>query len=157
MAVNGEADGKRPERDVLARAAEGMREITDDGWVRVRGSVLARVLRTVRPTRHVIGRHAYGAFTVASGVLVSQVRDAVDGHDERVRVLDVRCATDDQGYLESVGIAVSVLFGSRIARVTASTRAVTAERISRTIGTDFPLDRVIVDLHVADVHPSADA
>lgn len=159
MAVNGPAGGREfgPERersDVLARAADSMREITDEGWVQIRDSVLSRVLRTVRPSRHVAGQHEDGAFTVATAILVSRIRAVLESRDGQVQVLDVGCAVDAEGRLESVNVTLSIRFGASISQVTARARSTAADVVSRTLGLEFPARQVIVDLHIADVHPA---
>ncbi|MGF0115042.1 hypothetical protein ACQFYA_01790 [Promicromonospora sp. Marseille-Q5078] len=166
MAMNREAaepGSSGPQDDLLARAAAGMRELTDDGWVRARRSVLARVLSTVRPSAQVVGRHGDGPFVVATSLVVDRVRAALDDPDGEVRVTDVRCLigpADDGGgapELEGVTVILSVRFGTRIADAAELVRAAAADAVSAALGTDFEQHRVSVDLHVADVHPSTGA
>jgi len=155
MAVTSDGDHDH----VLARAAEGLRELTDEGWVRARESVLARVLRAVRPSDHVAGRHAGGRFALATPLLVDRVRAALDVPEGEVRVLDVRCVVGPPaqdavaGELEAVTVVLSVRFGSRIAGTAELARGAAADAVSAALGADFDARLVTVDLHVADVHP----
>ncbi|MFI2105310.1 hypothetical protein ACH436_18610 [Isoptericola sp. NPDC019693] len=144
---------------VLARAAAGLRELTDEGWVRARASVLDRVLRAVRPSAHVAGRHAGGTFALATALLADRVRAALDDPEGEVRVDDVRCTVGTPGpgavagELDAVLVVLSVRFGSRLADTAARVRAAAADAVSAALGADFDARRVTVDLHIADVHP----
>jgi hypothetical protein len=156
MAMSGNpADGSGPEtnEDLLARAARSLREITDDGWVQARDSVLARVLRAVRPSQEIAGQHEHGTFTLAADILTNRVRAAVDQAIKQVQVTDVRCAIGPHDQLESVVVVLSIRFGTRITNVAATTRATTAATVSQTLGTSFRTEDVTLDLHIADVHP----
>lgn len=158
MAMTDPADavpGGAPADDLLARAADSLREITDEGWVRARESVLRRVLRTGRPSQRVVGRHDHGTFTVATDVLAHQVRAEVDAAVGEARVTDVRCAVGPDGELESMVVVLSVRFGARIAGVAAAARTTAARTVVLTLGTPFRVEGVTLDLHVADVHPAA--
>ncbi|MFD6135563.1 hypothetical protein [Isoptericola sp. NPDC060257] len=157
MAVTPDGD----QDHVLTRAAAGLRELTDEGWVRARESVLARVLRVVRPSAHVAGRHAGGRFALATPLLVARVRAALDDPEGEIRVVDVRCVVGPPaqdavaGELEAVMIVLSVRFGGRIADIAELARGVAADAVSSALGADFDARLVTVDLHVADVHPEA--
>jgi hypothetical protein len=145
-------ESREPTDDLLDRAAGTLREITDDGWIRARESVLARVLRTVRPSRQIAGRHEHAAFTVTSDLLADQVRATVDAAVPEARTIDVRCAVGPDDELESVVVVLSVRYGERIADAADTARVVTARAVERTLGTAFRPRDVAVDLHVADVH-----
>lgn len=154
MSVNpADGTGAETNEDLLARAAHSLREITDDGWVQARDSVLARVLRAVRPSPEISGQHEHGTFTLAADILTNRVRAAVDRAVEEVQVADVRCTVGPRQEVESVVVVLSIRFGARITDVAATTRATTAATVSQTLGTSFRVEDVTLDLHIADVHP----
>jgi uncharacterized alkaline shock family protein YloU len=140
-----------PDDALLDRAAETLRELTDSGWVRARDSVLDRVRRAVRPSAAVTGRHADGAFTLATPVLTDRIRRAVDAVTE-ARVLDLRPEVDADGELLGIALRISVAYGSSVAADAESARAAVVAEVRRSLGTEFEAERVTVDLHVADVH-----
>lgn len=137
--------------ELLARAAGTLREITDDGWVRARSSVLDRVRRTLRPAPHVTGQHAGGTFTVATPVVVDRVRHAVD-RATTARVLDVRVEVGAGARLDVLALRLSVAYGTSVTRTADAARVACAAEVERVLGTPFGPDRVAVDVHIADVH-----
>ncbi len=140
-----------PDDQLLDRAAETLRELTDSGWVRARDTVLDRVRRAVRPSPAVTGQHADGTFTLATPVLTDRIRRTVDA-TTAARVLDLRPDVDADGELLGIALRISVAYGSSVAADADAARAAVVGEVRRTLGTAFDAARVTVDLHVADVH-----
>jgi len=147
MALTDAATGDGP----VERATAAMRELTDDGWVRARPTLVDRLTRALRPSAPVQGRHLFGPFTVRTAVVVARVRTALDRRGD-LRTLRVVCDIDGDGRLTGVAVTVSARFGTRIPGMAPTVRADVARAVADTVGSAFLPAQVTVDLHVADVH-----
>ncbi|MGQ7294921.1 hypothetical protein [Quadrisphaera sp. KR29] len=136
----------------LAAATAAMRQHTDRGWEQVRGDVLRSALRAFRPSEPVHGRHGAGDFTVASEVLVTAVRRALDplpGASAEA----VRLATDDEHRLERVAVSVVAAYGTPLLAVADEVRRLTAEAVEAVLGPQaLGAEAVVeVDVHIGGV------
>ena len=137
---------------LLDRAAATLREHTDEGWVRARDSLVARVLSAVRPSSPVRGRHAHGSYFVATAVLSGAVRRALEPHT-RARLLRLTFDTTADHTLTAVTAQVSAQFDEPLVPLADEVRRIIADRLRACLGTpDLPEAIVRVDLVVADVY-----
>jgi hypothetical protein len=145
MAMNGE--------QLLDQAARTLREHTDAGWVALRDDVVAAAVRAFRPSAPVRGRLPDGELWVASAALVSLVRTAVSQVAD-AGALRITCTTTPDDELDRVTVEVVALYGSPLVPLAGRVRAVAAAAVAEALGlTAPPVDRVVVDVSVADVTP----
>jgi len=136
----------------LAEATRTLREHTDTGWVALRDDVVALAARAYRPSAPVRGRlPGGGELWVASTVLVSLVRAALDGVDD-VGTLRLTCSTTEDDELAGVTVEIVALYGTPLVALADRVRHIAADVVAATLGlVDAPVDRVHVDVSVGDV------
>jgi hypothetical protein len=145
------------EDQLLAHAAHTLREHTDGGWVAVRDDVLAAAVRAFRPSAPVRGRLPDGTrdLWVASNVLVSRVRSAVDTVPH-AGPLRIACTTTADHELDRLTVAVVVLYGTPLVELADQVRSAAAEAVAATLGLPVaPAERIVVDVSVRDVTSDA--
>ncbi|WP_432544020.1 hypothetical protein [Kineococcus sp. SYSU DK002] len=136
---------------VLAEATVALRRHTPTGWQAVRADLLDLARRAHRPSDPVRGRHDLGEFLVATDVLATALRTAVDGVRD-VSVTSLLCATDERHTLTGVTVEVVALFGTHLPTAAATVRGVVLAALDDLLGPLSPPEEAVhVHLHVGDV------
>ena len=135
----------------LTQAARTRREHTDLGWVARRDDVVAAAVRAFRPSAPVHGSLPGGTLLVASTVVVSRVRAALDAVPD-VGALRITCTTTADDELDRLTVELVALYGTPLVPLADEVRRVAAVAVAETLGlTSPPMDRVRVDVSVQDV------
>jgi len=138
-------------RDPQDRAADLLRQHTDEGWVAIAGDVLGRALSTFRPSAPVRGRHDEGEFYIASDVLVEAVRHEVEQVPQAAPTV-ITCTTDADDVLVAVVIQVVVAFGAHLVTVADEVHRRALAELRDVLGRLAPgPEQVHTHVHVADV------
>lgn len=137
--------------DALVQATHLLRQHTDAGWVAISGDILSRALRAFRPSEPIRGRHGLGDFFVASDVVVTLLRQAVDAvpHAAAVRIT---CSTADQQQLDAVTIQIIAAFGSHLVSLADVVHATAADTLTTILGDLAPSSSAIhTHVHISDI------
>ena len=137
---------------ILDRAASTLREHTDEGWIRARSPLLAKVLSAARPSTPVRGRHAHGTYYIATVALSHDVRRALESHAS-ARLLRITFDTDTDHALTQVTAQVSAAFGEPLIPLADNVRRLIAAQLRSTLGIPRLADTIVwVDLIVTDIY-----
>ena len=137
--------------DVLGQATRLLRQHTDAGWTAISGDILDRAMRAFRPSEPVRGRHRHGDFFVASDVLVTRLRQAVDTipYGAATRIT---CVTDDHQQLIDVTIQITAAYGTHLITLAAEFHETAARTLASELGDLAPDTNAIhTHVHIADI------
>ncbi|MBC3760101.1 Asp23/Gls24 family envelope stress response protein [Quadrisphaera oryzae] len=140
--------------DRLAAATAAMRQHTDHGWEQVRGDVVAAAMKAFRPSSPVRAVHAAGSFTVASEVVVTVVRRALEPLPD-ASADAVRLSTGEDDRLERIAVSVVAAYGAPLLSVADEVRRRTASALESVLGAGAlgsAAESVVeVDVHIGGV------
>ncbi|HEV2636479.1 MAG TPA: hypothetical protein VGX23_15120 [Actinocrinis sp.] len=137
--------------DALAQATRLLRQHTDAGWTAISADILDRARRAFRPSAPVRGRHALGEFFVASDIVVSRVREAVDAIAQAAATR-ITCSTDDQQHLDTVTIEIIAAYGSPLLTLAHHVHAAAAQSLTDTLSELAPPhERIHTHVHIDDI------
>lgn len=143
--------GGHDRRDPQDRAADLLRQHTDEGWVAIADDVLTRAMAVFRPSAPVRGRHADGEFFVSSDVLVEAVRHEVE-QVPLAAPTTITCTTDEDDVLVAVVVQVVVAYGAHLLTVAEDVRSRALLELREVLGQLAPEPAQIhTHVHVADV------
>lgn len=137
--------------DVLNQATQLLRQHTDAGWTAISANILHRAFAALRPSEPVRGRHDLGDFFVASTVIVSQLRHAIDTipHAAATRIT---CTTDDQQHLTDVTIQIIVAYGTHLLTVADHIHQTTIDTLHGILGDLAPTANAVhTHVHIGDI------
>jgi hypothetical protein len=140
-----------PDDDLLGQATRLLRQHTDAGWTAISGDVLQRALRAFRPSEPVRGRHRYGDFFVASDVLVTRLREALDPipYGAATRIT---CTTGDEQELTGVTIQIIAAYGTNLLTLAAQFHDIAVATLANELGDLAPDGSAVhTHVHIADV------
>jgi CRP-like cAMP-binding protein len=141
---------------LLDTAARELRQHTDHGWARARGSLLTALAAAVRPGRPVLARHQHGEFHVSTTVLRGVLRRALAEEDDGT-LLGVAFDVDERDRLAAVTAEVSARFGSPLIPTAERLRSTTREAVHAALGEGTPAeDAIRVHVVYTDVHRARD-
>ncbi|PRY15366.1 hypothetical protein [Kineococcus rhizosphaerae] len=134
-----------------SRAAQLLRLHTDAGWVAMRENVLARALRTFRPSAPVRGRHELGDFFVSSAVVVDQLRRAVEAVPFAAPDT-ITCVTGDGEELREVTIEIVAGYGRPLLRLAGQVHTAAHACLRQLLGALAPAgERVHSHVHIGHI------
>lgn len=137
--------------DVLDQATQLLRQHTDTGWTTISANILNHAFAALRPSEPVRGRHDFGDFFVASTVIVSELRDAIDivPHAAATRI---GCTTDDEHHLTQVTVKIVVAYGNHLLTVADRIHQVAVETLRTVLGDLAPTGSAVqTHVHIADI------
>ena len=140
-----------PNDDLLGQATQLLRQHTDAGWTAISGDILHRAMSAFRPSEPVRGRHQHGDFYVASDVLVTRLRQAVDTitYGAATRIT---CTTDDEQHLTDVTIQIIAAYGTHLLTLATQFHDVAAQTLATELGELAPdASAIHTHVHIADV------
>jgi hypothetical protein len=137
--------------DVLNQATQLLRQHTDTGWTAISANILNSAFAALRPSEPVRGRHDFGDFFVASTVVVSELRHAIDTvpHAAATRIA---CTTDDEHHLTDVTIQIIVAYGSHLLTVADHIHQVAVDTLRAILGDLAPTGSAVhTHVHIGDI------
>ncbi|WP_263121201.1 hypothetical protein [Cellulomonas sp. RIT-PI-Y] len=141
---------------LLDAAARDLRQYTDHGWARARGSLLTALATAVRPGRPVLARHPHGEFHVSTTVLRGVLRQALAEEDGGT-LLSVAFDVDEHDLLTAVTAEVSARFGTPLIPAAERLRSTAREAVRGALGEVTPTeDAIRVHVVFTDVHRARD-
>ena len=139
------------DRDALARATRMLRVHTDAGWTAVSADILHRAVRAFRPSDPVRGRHELGDFFVASDVVVSRLRGAIDAVPGAVAAR-ITCGTDRDLRLEAVTIQIAAAYGTHLLTLAGEVHIAASRALAAVLGELTPARAAIrAHVHIGDL------
>jgi len=136
----------------LETAAQALRDHTEERWVEIAESMLARVLATTRPSHPVRGKARAATFHVSEQVLTSYVLDAV-GAIPGVEVDAMRIHSEQDRYT-GIDIVITARYGLPLLPVADIIRQAARDRLVTLLGEQVPPISVsTMHVHVEDVTP----
>ena len=108
-------------------------------------------MRAFRPSEPVRGRHQHGDFFVASDVLVTRLRQAVDTIAQGATTR-ITCATDDEHLLTDLTIQIIAAYGTPLLALATQFHDVAARTLVTELGELAPDSSAVhTHVHIADV------
>lgn len=144
-------DGSERDDAVLLRATEALRAVDDDRWVEVAPRVLQAALGASRRTRPVRASAASGPLQISDQVIVSYLRDALDGAVPGTAVdrITVRLAGRDT--FDGLLIEMLVQYGVAVIPVADRVREIAADVLRRLGVESVEVSISTTHVHVLDV------
>jgi hypothetical protein len=137
--------------DILGQATQLLRQHTDAGWTAISADILHRAVRAFRPSEPVRGRHELGDFFVASDVIVTRLRQAVDALPDAAAAR-ITCTTGDRQRLAEVTIQIVAAYGSHLLTLAGQVHDIAARSLAEELGELAPADHAIhTHVHIGDV------
>ena len=137
---------------LLAEAAQSLRRHTDARWVEVSSTILSSALRATRRSRPVRAGAPGGTVHISEQVIVSYLREALDGHIPGTAIAGIHLDIADHDTFNGVLIDMIIQYGTEILPVADHTRAIAATVLEELLG---PLaDGIYIrtsHVHVSDV------
>ena len=145
-------EASKPPRDArMGAAIRSSRAHTDARWVEISDRVRARALRVTRRSLPVIAQAPGGPINVSEQVLITYVRDALDGLSG-ARVEDIAIAVDVDNSYRALTIFLSAHFGEPLLPVADTVRDLAAARLRELLGDITPPVTVAtMEVHFDDV------
>lgn len=135
--------------DQAARAARARR---DPRWVEVSDRVLAKALQATRRSFPVRAMTPSGPVSVSEQVLVTYIRDAVQGQVPDAALLHVRIDLAGRDTLAGVTVSLIGRYGVELLPVADRVRDLTAARLRDLLGpVEVPVRVETMHVHFADV------
>jgi hypothetical protein len=128
-----------------------LRVHTDAGWTAVSADILHRAVRAFRPSDPVRGRHELGDFFVASEVVVSSLRRAIDAVPATMATR-ITCGTDRDHRLEAVTIQIAAAYGTHLLTLASEVHVAASRALAAVLGELSPAHAAIrAHVHIGDV------
>lgn len=145
-----------PPRDArMGAAIRSNRARTDARWVEISDRVRTRALRVTRRSLPVIAQAPSGPINVSEQVLITYVRDALDGVSG-ARVEEITIAVDVDNTYSGITIFLSARFGEPLLPVADAVRDLAAARLRELLGDITPPVTVAtMEVHFDDVDDDA--
>ena len=139
----------------MGAAIRSNRARTDARWVEISDRVRTRALRVTRRSLPVIAQAPSGPINVSEQVLITYVRDALDGVSG-ARVEEITIAVDVDNTYSGITIFLSARFGEPLLPVADAVRDLAAARLRELLGDITPPVTVAtMEVHFDDVDDDA--